>query len=170
MTQQILDLQHQVTLIRQSSSIPVQDQNATVIDMCPIMKEVQSLRNELALMRQEPQGCFPIVVALTPNASLPAFPAAKPISPAASACAGFSGPPMPRSGNQVKIHGPCLRQQCLNHQVQIHQVHLQVPGMEVVIQVRVGLRIVVHQVGVTHQGGLLQMLVGTPNPSIGVGS
>ena len=64
LTQQILELQHQVTLIRQSSSIPVQDQNATVIDMSPIMKdfkEVQSLRNELALMRQELEDGIPLL-------------------------------------------------------------------------------------------------------------
>ena len=44
LTQQILELQHQVTLIRQSSAPPVQEQNATAIDMSHVMKEMQSLR------------------------------------------------------------------------------------------------------------------------------
>lgn len=96
LTQQVLELQHQVTLIRQSASpSPVQKQNATVIDMSPVMKEVQSLRNELSLLRKEPQSHFPIAVAMTTNASLPTFPAAQPISPAASACAGFPDVPIP---------------------------------------------------------------------------
>lgn len=77
----VLDLQHQVTLLRQSTSTPpAQDQNATVIDMSPIMREVQSLRNELSLMKQ------------APSLSYPAHPMAKPASPAQSACAGFPHP------------------------------------------------------------------------------
>lgn len=81
LTQMVLDLQHQVTLLRQSTSTPpAQDQNATVIDMSPIMREVQSLRNELSLMKQ------------APSLSYPAHPMAKPASPAQSACAGFPHP------------------------------------------------------------------------------
>ena len=59
MTQMILELQHQVTLLRQSST-PAQDQNATAIDMSPIMKEMQSRRNELALMKQTPSLNYPV--------------------------------------------------------------------------------------------------------------
>ena len=81
LTQMVLDLQHQVTLLRQSTSTPpAQDQNATGIDMSPIMREVQSLRNELSLMKQ------------SPSLSYPAHPMAKPASPAQSACAGFPHP------------------------------------------------------------------------------
>ena len=67
--------------LRQSTSTPpAQDQNATGIDMSPIMREVQSLRNELSLMKQ------------APSLSCPAHPMAKPASPAQSACAGFPHP------------------------------------------------------------------------------
>ena len=76
MTQMILELQHQVTLLRQSST-PAQDQNATAIDMSPIMKEMQSLRNELALMKQ------------TPSLNYPVFPMTRSASPTQSACAGI---------------------------------------------------------------------------------
>ena len=98
MTQQILELQHQVTLLRQSSTSPAPDQNATVIDMSPIMKEVQSLRKEMSLMRQNSHVTYPATIPMTPNASIPAFPIARPSSPAASACAGFIGTPVPQVG------------------------------------------------------------------------
>ena len=106
LTQQILELQHQVTLIRQSSAPPVQEQNATAIDMSHVMKEMQSLRNELALMKRAPSVSYPVAVPMTPDASFPAFPIAQPASlGSVSACAGFASlpkapPPIEKPGRQ----------------------------------------------------------------------